>query len=168
MFPINIGLHQPTEGGVYVRSKILTALLIAAMLVIAMHTVVLAQSDFYDSLEGYVAAYNENLDKVPGLAKRMFANERINFYIATGNGEEIIGVATDAECAILEFVSGEIENPTIRAYIDGDVIQDLMDDFSISKALSALRGIRLEGVGFAKVIKVFFLNIVKSLAGLFG
>ena len=144
------------------------SILLIVVLLLGIPWPVMAQGEFFNSLEGYVSDYNENLDSVPGLAKRMFANERVNFYIQKDGEEEIIGVATDHECAILEFVSGEIDEPTMRAYIDGHVIYELMDDFSVNRALEALQGIRLEGVGFAKTIKVFFLNIVKSLAGLFA
>ena len=150
------------------RRKILSVLLVVVLFIVGIQSLVLAQGGFYDDLEGYVSVYNDNLESVPSLAKRMFANERINFHIASDSEEQIIGVATDADCAILEFVDGEIEDPTIRAYIDGDVIQDLQNDFSVSKALNALKDIRLQGVGFAKTIKVFFLNIVKSLSGLFA
>ncbi len=148
--------------------KILSILILVSLLLMVIQVPVSAAGEYYTSLEGYVSDYNENLDKVPSLAKRMFANERVNFHIKMDDEEEIIGVATDSECAIDEFVDVEIDDPTIRAYIDGAVIDDLKDDFSVSRALEALKGIRLQGVGLGKVIKVFFLNIAKALAGLFG
>jgi hypothetical protein len=150
------------------QRKFLSILLVVILLLSAIQFPVFAAGEYFASLEGYVSEYNENLDKVPSLAKRMFANERVNFHIKIGDEEEIIGVVTDAECAVEEFVDGEIDDPTIRAYIDGAVIDDLKDDFSVSRALEALKGIRLQGVGFGKVVKVFFLNIAKALAGLFG
>ena len=150
------------------KKRLLAMLLMVILILTVVGTTVLAGDDFYNGLEGFVEGYNDNLDKVPSLAKRMFANERVNFHIQISDGEEIIGVVTDADCAILEFAEGGVENPTIRAYIEGAVIEDLKSDFSVSRALEALKGIRLEGVGFGKIIKVFFLNIAKSLAGLFG
>ncbi len=150
------------------QKKLLSVLLVVLLLIGLIQVPVWAAGEYFASLEGYVSDYNENLDKVPSLAKRMFANERVNFHIKIGDEEEIIGVATDAECRVDEFVEGEIDDPTIRAYIDGAVIDDLKSDFSVSRALDALKGIRLQGVGFGKVVKVFFLNIAKALAGLFG
>ncbi len=149
------------------KRMIAILLMLGIVLTFVSGTVVAASTEYYDELADYVEDYNDNLDKVPSLAKRMFANERVNFFIKVGDDEEIIGVATDAECAITEFESGGLEDPTIRAYIDGAVIEDLQSDFTLSKALAALKGIRLEGVGFGKVVKVFFLNIFKAVSGLF-
>jgi hypothetical protein len=150
------------------RQKFVCIAILMIMLLIGLQAVVMAQNEFFYRLEAYVPLYNENLESVPDLAKRMFVNERINFHIADGAGEEIVGVATDAQGAILEMTSGGIDNPTIRAFIDSDVIRGLEADFSTERALAALREIRLEGVGFAKTIKVFFLNIARTLTGLFA
>ena len=130
----------------------------------------LAQEDpngYFEELEGYVDLYNANLESIPGVVKRLFANERINFYISLADGEEIIGVVTSGGCEILEFKEGEVENPTLLAYVDGEKIAEALASPSQEKALEVVNSIRIEGVGFMKKVKVAFLNLVRTVAGWF-
>jgi hypothetical protein len=129
----------------------------------------LAEGDesYFSMLEGYVDLYNSNLDTIPGIVKRLFSNERVNFHIALAEGEEIIGVSTSGTCEITEFVEGALENPTLRVYIEEETIDDLMADPSKEKALAAINSLKIEGVGFFNKLKVAFVNLMRTVSGWF-
>jgi hypothetical protein len=148
------------------KSKVLRALL-AVLLLSALLPAGACAETYYEQTVGYVDLYNENLESIPGLVKRLFASERINFHIALAEGEEIIGVATSGSCEILEFQEGGLENPTLLVYIKAETIEGIKADPSQEKVLAALKELRIEGVGLVKKLKVAFLNLVRMVAGWF-
>jgi hypothetical protein len=153
------------------NKKVMTAALVVFLLIAIFPGASLAQQEasgsYFAELEGYVDLYNSNLASIPGIVKRLFSNERINFHIALSEGEEIIGVSTSETCEILEFVDGALETPTLRVYIEGEIIDDLMANPSQEKALAAINSIKIEGVGFFNKLKVAFVNLIRTVSNWF-
>ncbi len=152
------------------KKRYVATFMILVILVMIMHTGVLAQEksgSYYLELEEYVETYNSNLGSIPGIVKRLFANENINFYISFDQGEEVIGVATSGSCEILTFQAEELGNPTLLAYIDGAMIDAALAEGTQEKALEAVNSIKLEGVGFMKKMKVAFLNLMLKVVSWF-
>lgn len=150
------------------NKKIMTAILMVVLLIAIFPGASLAQQEeaagsYFAELEGYVDLYNSNLDNIPGIVKRLFSNERINFHIALSEGEEIIGVSTSKTCEIMEFVEGALETPTLRVYIEGEIIDDVRANPTQEKALAAINSVRIEGVGFFNKLKVAFVNLVRTV-----
>jgi|GEM_PF-1248648 len=117
---------------------------------------VLKPLGLYHELVMHVDTYNQNIEKVPGIVKMLFGKERINAYIENGK-EEIIGIVMQ-DAKVIEFKEGEVQNPTMRMYMDKGTIRKLMTDPPF--ALEALdKGkIRYEGIGITKQAKVFCVN----------
>ncbi|UNC91463.1 hypothetical protein [Candidatus Contubernalis alkaliaceticus] len=123
---------------------------------------------YYNQINGYVDLYNENIDLIPGVIKTFFSNERINFYIEySGDQTEVIGVVSSGDAAISKFVSGGIEDSTLKFYIESEVIDSVIAAPSTEAFFDAIEGIKKEGVGFSKKIKVIFINIAIKAARTF-
>lgn len=161
-------------------TRCLTAVMIIACMIMGMMPAVAAAAtatvpeqaplSYYQRLAGYVDLYNKGSAVIPGIIKWVFANERINFHIdLSGQGEEIIGVVTSENGdAILEFIAGELEQPTMRVYAKAETIDYLEANPSIGAALEAVGNLRIEGVGFSNTVKVFLLNAVLTVMSWFA
>ena len=155
------------------KKTLFTTLILALLLFLLIPLTTMAQDQdmksavYYDILSEYVGLYNDNLDEIPGVIKRIFAKERIIVYIARDSEDEAIGVATSKDTEIIEFVQGELTEPTMLVYINGDTIDSLIANPSQGAAVEALNELKIEGVGFFKKIKVAFLNILISVSGWF-
>jgi hypothetical protein len=127
-------------------------------------------ASYFELLEPYVSLYNENIGSIPDLAKRVFDGERINVHIGLDDGgEEILGVATSkGECAITEFTAGGLDQPTLRVYIEGAVIERHMADPVQDEIIDTVVNLKIEGVGFLNQIKVFVFGLIQKVARLFA
>ena len=71
--------------------------------------------------------YNQNINKVPWIVKKIIGNERINVYLTLNNGnQKIIGGITN-KARILQAQVGKISNPTLNIYITEKTIQRLIN-----------------------------------------
>lgn len=115
--------------------------------------------------EKAMLAYNQNIEKVPGIIKALFGNERLNIHI----NSMIIGVVTK-DARIEEMKEGEIENPTMNVYVSKKVISDILkSDDPVSALLTALEkgDIKYEGVSIESRVKFFFVDIGVKILSLF-
>lgn len=124
---------------------------------------------YYQKLEGHVGSYNTSSEKIPGIVKRLFGNEKINFYIGLADGgEETIGVEISAGGkSIDKFAAEELEKPTMRVYVSGAAIDGVLQNPSMDSALEVIAAMKIEGVGLMKKGKVFLINTVSRVLGWF-
>lgn len=107
------------------------------------------------NIEDLVKAYNNNLDKVPGFAKKIFGNEKINVYI---DGEIFAGFAGEGG-KITEYKKEGIEKPTLRIYTTSETIGHLVAGEKTLLEAVKDKSITYEGVGFFSKIKFGFIKI---------
>jgi hypothetical protein len=109
-------------------------------------------------------------EELPGIAGKLFGNERINLYITNNEGEEIIvGIITEDK-KFKDILNEEVENPTLIAYTDEAILRDIgnSEDVlgSFENALSEKR-ITYKAVGLGNKIKFGFLRVLASVTGWF-
>lgn len=161
-----------------IKTKLISLLLACMVLSLLSVTVLSAEGlkkeafdemdSYFGQIHDYVDLYNENIEVIPGVLKTFFSNERINFYIEfPGNETEVIGVVSTGDAAISKFVSGGIEDPTLKFYIESKTIDSLIADPSTEAFFDAIEGIKKEGVGFGKKVKVIFINMAIKAARMF-
>ena len=126
-----------------------------------------AENLYYSILEEYVDLHNNNLEAIPGIIKRIFANERVIFNIYNDFGDEVIGVVTSSDLEILKYVNENLEDPTMLIFIEGSLIDSLLANPSAGAVIEALNEIEIEGVGFFNKVKVFFIKILIGISGWF-
>ncbi len=137
-------------------------LIAAAMAIVTMFLSMISFAHEVDiesiDLEMLVGTYNQNLDKVPGFAKSLFGNERIDLYI---DGEKFVGIIGSGG-QIIEYKEGGIEKPTMKIYTTSDTIGDLINnETSLIDAVKS-KSIQYEGVGFFSKIKFGFVKIFQN------
>lgn len=120
------------------------------------------------TLEDVAEQYNsEYADQLPGLIRSIIANERINVYIETDEGEAVYGVVLDG--ANVSGIQPEaIDDPTLRVYTSMDTIEEIgAADNPRKRAVAAFKSdeIRYEAVGFFRSVT---LGIVSFFITLFG
>ncbi len=109
-------------------------------------------------------------EEIPGVAGKLFGNERMDIYISMNNGEEIVvGIVTENK----KFVGAQkegIENPTLRVYTDEKTLKEIQNSEDVLGSFeTALNNedIDYEAVGFGKKIKFGFLRFLSSVTGWF-
>jgi len=110
--------------------------------------------------------YNENLDEVPGIVKKLFGTERINLYITTiDRSKEVYGVQMQ-DAKIIEFQEGEISKPTMNLYATEDSIRDIMDSddpVSAFQEAFAKGEITYKGVGIMNKVKLGVVTVAGKI-----
>lgn len=117
---------------------------------------------------GLVAALDFDIhsfcsDEIPGdfeLPEKVpFSSEVINIYL----GEESVGYLVLKDKKLESHGCGENEKPTYRIMIrDEQVIEDLMGADDVINEYNKQRGdggLKVEGVGFWRNMKMFFINL---------
>lgn len=110
-------------------------------------------------LSQLVKTYNDNLDKVPGFAKNIFGNERIDVYI---DGEKFVGLVGQ-NGTIAEYKKSGVEKPTMKIYTTSETIGHLLENEKTLLDALKDKSIQYEGVGFVKKIKFGFIKIFQSI-----
>jgi len=149
-------------------ARFLMAIALITIILVAANVAVGTSAEptaLFESLEPYVANYNDYIANIPGLVKQLFDGERINLHInLVDGGEEVIGIAISPDdSAITEFVAGGLDDPTLRVYIDEAVIQGHLANPVQEEILDTLLKLRIEGVGLFNQIKVFVFSLVQRV-----
>lgn len=157
------------------RSLLVAALLVASLFALPVGTAS-AQECSLDAaeLEPMVAAYNANLDRVPGVARGQLSDQRIDVGIATPGGERRFAVTTDADGRITEFSETAAEDPTLRVETSESTICDVVtaNDPPTAFADAYDTGeIDVSGVGIVNSVKIgavkVGVGVARWLSGLF-
>jgi hypothetical protein len=69
--------------------------------------------------------YNSNFEKVPGVVKSLLGTERINAYIALGDGTELKLSAITEKGMIKELNFGELENATLLIHTSEKTVAEI-------------------------------------------
>src|SRR3989338_2260890 len=139
---------------------------IICILLLSTFTAADLQKDFEKEMSSLVGS------ELPGLAKNLFDEERINIYITSQEGEVIVvGIAT-ANGKISEVSADQLENPTLNAYITEKVFRRIL---ASKNPLAAFRqafenaDITYSAAGYLGKIKFgvasFFLGIFDWFSG---
>ena len=118
---------------------------------------------------------NENTQQLigtelPGFAKKLFGNERININILLNNGETLqVGLATESGMiTIIQFQP--ITNPTLNAQTTETVIQTIIQSQNPLDTFQAALdndNITYTAIGLSKKIKYGFISFVTRVASWF-
>ncbi len=124
----------------------------------------------YELLLPYVYLYNDNIDQIPDVVKGLFAGEKIILHVNMENdSEELIGiVTTEDDCLIEQYLAGGLDEPTLRVYIDRATIDRHLTNPVGEEIIDTAINLKMEGVGIGNQIKVFVLNLVQKIIGLFA
>lgn len=93
--------------------------------------------------------YNANTDTLPGLARALIADERINLHVAIDGENRTVGAVMDG-VRIGSIEEGGLENATVELYTDEATIQEIATATNRGRAtVRALNdgGIRYESRG---------------------
>jgi hypothetical protein len=120
---------------------------------------------------GIAAAYNENVDSLPGVIENRAANERVELNIETSEGgTETYTAITDGDARITEFREGS-HDPTLRVSTDEATIREIANaDNTGAAAAEAYESgdIRIEGVGMVNTVTVEVVKVGHSIGSALG
>lgn len=128
------------------------------------------EQDVFKELQSLKDVYNENVDKVPGVLKSLFGNERMNVYIEYQEGDDLILGVVTKNGKVVELKKGEISEPTMKVTLKASLIKSVFASQDPAKEfLDAFnRGeIAYEAYSTTKKIKLFFVKIIAKLLGFF-
>lgn len=138
--------------------KSITAAFLSSILLMSgiayAHEIDLNQLD----IDKLVSSYNDNLQKVPGFAKKLFGNERINLYV---DGKLFVGLAGQ-NSKIVEYKKGGLDKPTMKIFTTGETISDLTDGQKTLLDAVKDKSIQYQGVGFGNKMKFGFVKIFQG------
>ncbi|MCC7552654.1 hypothetical protein KO317_03230 [Candidatus Micrarchaeota archaeon] len=101
--------------------------------------------------------YNQNIDKVPGIAISIFGNEKMTLYVKEYENNPIYISMNNGYVANIGF--GEMPEKTMNVYTDENTIKKIgTNEMTFAEALQQGK-IRYEGVGILNGIKVGIANI---------
>jgi hypothetical protein len=120
---------------------------------------------------GVAAAYNENVDSLPGVIKNRAANERVALNIETSNGGTATYTAiTDGDARVTEFREGT-HDPTLRVSTDEATIREIANAENTGAAAAEAYesgDIRIEGVGAVNTVMVEAVKVAHSVGSALG
>ncbi|MFC7097352.1 hypothetical protein [Halobaculum marinum] len=160
------------------RTLAVAALVVLSLLAVS-PTVAAAQQQEECSIDNAeldvaVAAYNANLDQVPGPVRGQLADERVDVRIDTPDGERRFGAVTDNSGRVSDFSETGVDDPTLRVETSESTICGIVQsDDPAGAALDAYRNdeIRIEGVGAVKSVTFSVakaaVDVVDFFSGLF-
>jgi hypothetical protein len=111
-------------------------------------------------LEQKTDKYNQNVDRVPGIIKFLFGNEKILLELTACSSNCIIGIQT-SDGRIVSLSNGPIPSPTIKATMKESTLRGLLNSHDAKNDFAnALKSgeIDFEGVGIIKKIKIGLLK----------
>ncbi|WP_048147786.1 hypothetical protein [Palaeococcus ferrophilus] len=121
------------------------------------------EKTLFELLEEYVPTYNENVDNLPDIVKRIAGNERIDLEITLENGSRLnIGVVTEGG-RIVEFSKGRPLEPTLKVWTNEGVVRNIINSETPGDTglYYLKRGeIKYSGVGFGRSIRILTVKIV--------
>jgi hypothetical protein len=107
--------------------------------------------------------------EIPGIAGRLFGNERINLYVDLNDGtRETITILTKKKIFI-SLEKGELENPTLIVYTTEQTLRELQNSENILQTFETYLkngDISYQALGIGKKIKFGFLKILGKVFGL--
>jgi hypothetical protein len=109
-----------------------------------------------------VSTYNENVDKVPGVARSQVSGQRIDLRIETPDGERRFAVTTRDDGRIASWEDGAIDDPTLRVETDESTLCDIATSDDPAAAFSDAYdsgAIEVSGVGPVNAVKVTVMKI---------
>ena len=121
---------------IYLSLFLLNMKYLIPIIILLLITQVSAQVILGNDLQELKTQYNNNLDKVPWIAKKIIGNERINLFLTTNTGEVIIIGGVTKSAKILQIQQSKIDNPTLNIYITENTINRLKNkQVTIQQAL---------------------------------
>ncbi len=111
-------------------------------------------------LEQKTDKYNQNVDRIPGIIKFLFGNEKIHIDLTACAANCIIGIQT-SDGRIVSVSNSPIPNPTITATMKESTLRGLLNSHDAKNEFAdALKSgeIDFEGVGIVKKIKIGLLK----------
>jgi hypothetical protein len=124
----------------------------------------LDQDRLDDVAEQYYTAFASQL---PGLIASVIADERINVYIETEDGEAVYGVVLDGT-NVSGLQTEAVADPTLRIYTSMDTIGSIAESENPKdRAVAAFKSdeIRYEAVGFFRRLTFGVVSILITLFG---
>lgn len=130
--------------------------------------------DIEKEAEKIKTIFNDNIDQVPGIVIALFGNEQINVYVSdvkeiSQESDVIIGVSMQ-EGLIESVKEGELEKPTMNAYLTEETLLDLLwstDPFNDFSAALDEGKITYKAVTFTGKIKYGIAGVVGTVIGWF-
>jgi hypothetical protein len=114
--------------------------------------------------------YNNNIEKIPGFIRKLIGTERINCYIETAGGEEVVLSAVTEKGMIEELELEELEEPTMIVHTSEATIEAILEaEDPVARLKQALKDDELtyEAQGFGKKLKWGFNRVLLAVSGLF-
>ena len=117
---------------------------------------------YYQKLQEKSDVYNQNVNKLPGIIKFLFGNEKINVELTGCQSNCDIGMQT-SDGRIISLGQKPLPNPTINARMKEATLKKLLDSNDArTDFANALKSgeIEFSGVGILKKIKI---GVIKQL-----
>ena len=109
--------------------------------------------------------------ELPGFARSLFGNQKINLHVTLASGEEEIhGIVTE-DGKITQVTSTDIEDKTLDVYTSENAILEISQASNTGQELqAALRDGRItyQAVGFMNRIRFSFVGVLTRIAGWFS
>lgn len=130
--------------------------------------------DIEKEAEKIKTVFNDNIDQVPGIVITLFGDEQINVHVSDvkeiSQGSDVI-LGVSMQDGLIESVKeGELENPTMNAYLTEETLLELLwstDPFNdLSIALDEGK-VTYKAVTFGGKIKYGIAGVVGTVVGWF-
>jgi len=140
----------------------LKQIFVVMMMLVSFSGVYALDAAYYQKLQHKSDSYNQNVDKLPGIIKFLFGNEKINIELTACQSACDIGLQT-SDGRIISLSQNPIPNPTVKAQMKESTLKTLLDSTdSRTDFANALKSgeIDFQGVGLIKKIK---LGVIKQI-----
>jgi hypothetical protein len=114
--------------------------------------------------------YNSNIENIPGFVRKLIGTERINCYVETEGGDEVILSAITEKGMIEELKLEELEEPTMIVHTSEATIEAILEaEDPVAMLKQALKNDELtyKAQGFTKKLKWGFNSMLMKVSGLF-
>ena len=151
------------------RRRAMVMLGVWVMCLLVMATPVAAQGQYYRTLNPYVSTYNASVQAIPGFLRGMLRDQQVEIIIQQGSGnDEYVGVLTDGQSQITEFLSQAPETPTLRVTVTPGTVERLIEENSGVAVLGAIGSdIRIQGVGLGNSLRALIFRVGAAIARFF-